>query len=313
MSFKRKTKDLMAETKKISDEELIEELQRRFKEKAKAVMELRDLTVELTLVNKKLTESEALKTHFISNITNEIINPFASIIGLAKNILAVPEGDWKKVRAMTKLIHDEAFNLDFQLKNIFSAAEFEAGETELQIANVEIIELIHFVIDSFNHLADKKQVTIEFENLLKSEPEKPFTFKTDPEKLQLVLFNLIDNAIKFSNATGRVEIKTWIEYDNLNISVQDYGIGISDEHQKIIFDRFKRLDSGINSMNRGHGLGLSVNKAIVDLMKGKIDVKSRKKQGALFLISIPELQNDSEVDDFATDGSQLFFGDKEVF
>ena len=79
----------------------------------------------------------------------------------------------------------------------------------------------------------------------------------------------------------------------------------------MIFDRFKRLDSGINSLNRGHGLGLSINKALLDLLEGKIDVESEIGKGSTFTISIPESNED--VDSFATDGSELFFGDEETF
>ena len=70
--------------------------------------------------------------------------------------------------------------------------------------------------------------------------------------------------------------------DSSHISVQDFGTGISEANQKIIFDRFKRLDSGINSLNRGHGLGLSINKAVIDLLQGKIDIKSEINKGATF-------------------------------
>lgn len=110
------------------DEELLEELKKRFENNTRTIEELRNLTEELKQVNKKLEESEALKSHFISNITNEIINPFTSILGLSKTILAVKKEDWKKVISMVSLIHTEAFNLDFQLKNIFVAAKIEAGE-----------------------------------------------------------------------------------------------------------------------------------------------------------------------------------------
>jgi len=104
---------------KHTDQELIDELQKRFEENAKTIQELKDLTEELKIVNKKLEESEALKSHFISNITNEIINPFTSILGLSRNILAVKKENWKKVISMVALIHSEAFNLDFSFEIYF--------------------------------------------------------------------------------------------------------------------------------------------------------------------------------------------------
>jgi len=106
---------------KLKDEELIEELRIRMKEKTDALNELKSLNEKLKIVNKKLEESEAMKTHFISNITNEIVNPFASILGLSKNILSVNKENWKKVFSMVAMIHTEAFSLDFQLKNVFAS------------------------------------------------------------------------------------------------------------------------------------------------------------------------------------------------
>ena len=103
---------------KLADEDLIEELRNRFRMNREALEELQELNRELQIVNKKLEESESLKSHFISNITNEIINPFTSILGLAKHILSVKKEDWKTVISMVALIHSEAFNLDFQLRNI---------------------------------------------------------------------------------------------------------------------------------------------------------------------------------------------------
>jgi signal transduction histidine kinase len=91
------------------------------------------------------------------------------------------------------------------------------------------------------------------------------------------------------------------------LSVIDFGIGIPDDNQRIIFDRFKRLDTGVNSLNRGHGLGLSINKAFIELLIGKIEVKSQKFKGSKFTLIIPE--SEQEVGDFAPDGNEIFFGD----
>ena len=95
-----------------------------------------ELSNELKLVNQKLKESEAMKDHFVSNIRNEIINPFSSIIGLSKNIMQAHKEDWTRVITMVTMIHDEAFCLDLQLRNIFMAASIEAGiVTDLDVAS----------------------------------------------------------------------------------------------------------------------------------------------------------------------------------
>lgn len=292
----------------ITDELLIEELKLRFEEKKHSLEKLEKLTAELKEVNSKLAESESLKSHFISNITNEIVNPFTSIVVLSKNILSVKEGDWDKVKRMASLIHSEAFNLDFQLKNIFTAAEIEAGELFMEVSNVKVDLLIEAMLESFIPETAKKQLSFEF---IKEEPSNDnFIFKIDSEKLKRILSNLVDNAIKFSK-NNKIIVKRWVEGNRLFISVQDFGIGISENNQKIIFDRFKRLDSGINSLNRGHGLGLSINKALLDFLDGEIDIVSKKNEGTTFTISIPEADEDPEA--FSADGNELIFGDDEIF
>src|SRR5512145_412189 len=147
---------------KFTDEELIDELRNRFRMNREALEELQELNRELRIVNKKLEESESLKSHFISNITNEIINPFTSILGLAKHILSVKKEDWKTVISMVALIHFEAFNLDFQLINIFVAIKFEAGEINPEILNVDIKTIVENVLEAFKFEAKKKNITLNF-------------------------------------------------------------------------------------------------------------------------------------------------------
>jgi signal transduction histidine kinase len=296
---------------KLTDQELVDELQRRFDENKKTIQELKDLTEELKIVNRKLEESEALKSHFISNITNEIINPFTSILGLSRNILAVKKENWKKVISMVALIHSEAFNLDFQLRNIFLAAKIEAGEIYPEILNVDLKSLIKNILDSFRIESKKKNITIDFQFDIKPEKGIVFYFKTDPEKIKLAIANLISNSIKFSYNDQNIIVKAWKTKDVVNISIQDFGTGISEANQKIIFDRFKRLDTGINSLNRGHGLGLSINKAVIDLLQGKIEIKSEINKGATFSLLIPEAK--TNIAGFSTDGSEFFFDDEETF
>jgi signal transduction histidine kinase len=296
---------------RLTDQELIEELQRRFEENRKTIQELKELTEELKLVNKKLEESEALKSHFISNITNEIINPFTSILGLSRSILSVKKENWKKVISMVALIHSEAFNLDFQLRNIFLAAKIEAGEIYPEILNVDLKNLVKSVIDSFRIEAKKKNLTFEFNFEIVPEKGDIFYFKTDPEKVKLAIANLISNAIKFSYENGKIIVRVWKDEEMVHISVQDFGTGISEANQKIIFDRFKRLDSGINSLNRGHGLGLSINKAVIDLLQGKISIKSEINKGATFTISIPEAK--TNIAGFSADGNEFLFDTDEIF
>lgn len=296
----------------ISDRQLLKEIRERLNDRKKYEQEVQMLTRELQEVTKKLRESEALKSHFISNISNEIVNPFTSILGLSKSILSVEKNDWKKVVSMVALIHSEAFNLDFQLRNIFVAAKIEAGEVVPNISKVNIRGVIQSIIDSFSLVARKMGIVIEFEWDIEYGFGKHFYFKTDSEKIKLILSNLLNNALKYSYKDSKVIIRVWVDDEKLSFSVRDFGTGISDKNQKIIFERFKRLDTGINSINRGHGLGLSITKALLDVLGGDIEIESQKGEGSTFTIHLPEAKN--VVEGFSGEGNDIFFEDgDEIF
>ncbi|MBN2744607.1 MAG: HAMP domain-containing histidine kinase [Marinilabiliaceae bacterium] len=296
----------------LSDKQLLKELRDRLEERKNFDTEIKDLSRELQEVTRRLKESEALKSHFISNISNEIINPFTSILGLSKSILSVEKHDWKKVVSMVALIHSEAFTLDFQLRNIFVAAKIEAGEIQPNITKVNIRSLIQNVIDSFNIVSRKMNIDIDLQFNIEYGFGKNFYFKTDSEKLKLIVSNLVNNALKYSYKESKIIVTVWMDEEILNMSVQDYGTGISEKNQKVIFERFKRLDSGINSINRGHGLGLSITKALLDVLGGSIEIQSKKGEGSTFSVTLPEARN--IVDGFSGDGNDIFFDEgDEIF
>lgn len=296
----------------ISDKQLLKELKSRL-EKGKALEDkINALNAEYQTVSKRLKDSEALKSHFISNITNEIVNPFTSILGLSKSILSVEKQDWKKVVSMVALIHNEAFNLDFQLKNIFTAAKIEAGEIAPNISKVNVRQLVQSVIDSFAVVARKMGIEIVLDYQIELGFGKNFYYKTDSEKLKQILNNILNNAVKYSYKDSKVILKIWMDDDVLTISIQDFGTGISEKNQSIIFERFKRLDTGINSINQGHGLGLSITKVLLDVIGGSIDIKSQKGEGTTFTLAIPEslavvdVFTDSDDGVFFDDGDEIF-------
>jgi signal transduction histidine kinase len=289
---------------KATRDEIIDELNKAHNDNLSAENEIKKLEHALAEVNKKLEEADALKSHFISNICNELVNPFTSVRALAESILDVDKENWKRVFTMVAHIHSEVSHLDFQLKNIFAAAKLEAGELMPETSTVDINNLIYNIIDSFKYHARHKGLKIDFFADNKNADTKIF-FNTDPEKLNLILSNLLSNAVKFSLKDGNIIIKAVRAFDKLIIEVKDFGIGISKENESIIFDRFKRIDSGINSVNRGHGLGLSINKAILDILEGSISFSSKPNEGATFIVNIPESRDLSA--GISTDANELFF------
>lgn len=256
-----------------------------------------ELTKSLYKVNEKLQDSERLKGHFISNITNEIVNPFTSIIALAENLKNMQESQLYQARQMAELIFEEAFHLDFQLKNIFAVALIEAGKEVLKFSEINVNQLCERVSGYFKPLLLKKeiQLIVNFSNNIV--PEEQIIFGSDPEKLELILKNLISNSIKFSFVDSVINLDFVFEKGNLIVEVSDHGKGIPQKDQQLIFDRFKQLDEKINSSNTGHGLGLSIVQSYAEMLGGKVTVSDNFEGGIRMRVSLPEYDDANEWDE----------------
>lgn len=254
---------------------------------------------QLKIVNKKLKESESFKSHFLSNISNEIVNPFTSILGISKNIANLKETDFEQIKTMANLIHSEAFDLDFQLRNIFAAAKIEAGEVFLELVTLDLQDFVEEIINSLKIKAERRAITCEIKYAISQKH-----FVTDPDKFRMILTNLIMNAINFS--MERNSIKLFFEYnkDGFLFKINNQGNLISSEDTKIIFDRFVKLDDNINSLNQGHGLGLSIIKDYVELLGGSINFESNKADGTTFFLKLHSLEMNEK---------NLFMEDEDLF
>lgn len=289
-----------------SDEEIIRELMRRLMEKDRALHDLRVLTKKLEGLNAKLLESEKVKSHFLSNIRNEINNPLTSVLTMCE-ILNPPANDGAALDAETlrlaiDTIHRESFNLNFQLRNIFAAAELEAGEAQPRPSSVDIGSLLKSAADSFRQRAAEKNVSIRLDV---SEELTGAPFRTDSEKLERIIANLLSNAIEFNSPGGSVEIRASREDGGLAVSVKDQGMGIGRSEQEAIFERFRQLETGSTKSHGGHGLGLSITKAALDMLGGSISVRSDKGEGAEFIVRLPEAEGTTDA--FSLDGNEFFF------
>lgn len=268
--------------------------------------ENRKLLNQLEVINEKLKESDAFKGHFISNITNEIVNPFTSILGISKNITQLEGDKIGQIHSMAHLIYNEAFDLDFQLQNIFAAAKIESGEINMELSSVDPVNVTKDVIESLRFKSEKKSQYIE----LKKAPDLPYNFVTDLDKLQIIIKNIISNAIIFGEEKSKISVDLSSKQDHLCIQVSNIGTPINLEDINRIFDRFTKLDKNINSINQGHGLGLSVSKAYLEFLEGEISVSSSSETGNQFTVSIPPTISDSQMlirdDDLFIDDSEIF-------
>ncbi|MBF0453741.1 MAG: HAMP domain-containing histidine kinase [Magnetococcales bacterium] len=290
----------------LNDDELIDELKQRFDATKQALYDVKMVTNKLEEVNKKLQASEQVKSNFVSHMKNEINNPLTSILGLTVQI-KTGNLDQETIQSVATMIHGEAFSLDFQLRNIFAAAELESGETEIQVSLVDVHNLIKDAVDTFQHLIDEKQLKV----LFTPQPAdgEGLRIKTDTEKLSLVVHNLLSNAIEFNREGGTITIDAKMLEGRLSLSFTDTGAGLEPDQLHKIFDRFSQLEVGYRKSHKGHGLGLSITQAIVDLMEGEVIVDSTKERGSTFTILLPEMVADVDADAFSVDGSDFFFDD----
>lgn len=288
----------------ISDERLLEELRTRLEQSRRSLSDISVMNRKLVEMNRRLEQSESLKSNFLSNIRNEINNPLNAIIGLAGHLASlVNDPQAGEVAAM---IFSEAFYLDYQLRNIFIAAELEAGETEPNIELVDVVSVVTNILDSFKATADAKQVSLNF-TVMGADNQGRIYFPTDAEKLQVIVSNLVANAIEFSGEEKPVDLLVGHLESELHIQVKDQGIGIAEENFERIFDRFSQLDTGPTRAHRGHGLGLSITKVLLDLLQGTIQVQSSPGVGSVFSVTLFPAAFDENGITFAEGGNLFLF------
>lgn len=265
---------------RLTDDELIEEIRQRFEFNRNALIDLRAVTRKLEELNDKLQESERVKSHFLSNIRNEINNPLSAIMGLAGQLGACRQ-DPERCARTAGMIYAEAFSLDFQLQNIFMAAELEAGEAVPDYAMVDVAAVIAGCFDKLAPRITEKHIEV------RSDLPADLAFPTDAQKLESVVINLLANAVEFNPDGGRITVSVTEREDELEVAVADTGPGIPAAKREAIFDRFRQLDAGSTKSHRGHGLGLSICWALAELLGGTLDVDSQPGAGSRFVLILP--------------------------
>lgn len=250
--------------------------------------ELEQLKIEIaqlydtnTELNTKLRLAESLKSNFISNIMNEIYNPFSAIKMMADNLIHLNEKSFDRIVPMAETIYREAAQLDFHLQNVFAAAKIEAGLESVHFTEVDLSQLLQEALNFFKIPIQDKHLKLEHKININN--QKPFV--NDRDKIALTLLNLLSNAIKNCPDHGTISIDVDLKEDVLNMNVSDDGPGIPKSEVDFIFDRFRRVNDTINSVNGGTGLGLSVVKAITELLGGEIELNADR--GTKISISIP--------------------------
>lgn len=241
-------------------------------------------TIMVIFRQKKLSN---IKNDFINNMTHELKTPI-STISLASQMLQ--DGSISNTPTMidhvSKVINQESKRLSFQVEKVLQMAVFNEGRIKFKFKEFDVNRMIETVVGNFELRVKNKNGTL---NANISEGE--LMIKGDEVHITNVIFNLLDNAVKYSKEVPEIEVSTENKKDKILISVRDNGIGISKDHQEQIFDKFYRVPTGNVHNVKGFGLGLSYVKKIVDSHEGEIKVESALNKGTKFSILFPQINN----------------------
>lgn len=233
----------------------------------------------LILEKERAEELNRLKTNFLANMSHEIRTPINGILGLSQVIK--DESDVKQIYKYVDLQYQSGKRLLNTITSILQLSRLEASTDSFSFKEVNINQVLDNVVKSLNSLAQNKGIYLTFESLFEN-----LTCLGDENLLHQIFNNIIGNAIKFTN---QGEVKVFVEKDDKNgrylrIYVKDTGIGISEDFLPQIFNSFQQESTGLGRQFEGSGLGLSIAKKYIELLEGKIEVKSKKGEGSTFII-----------------------------
>ncbi|TCD11662.1 HAMP domain-containing histidine kinase [Pedobacter frigidisoli] len=237
-------------------------------------------TLYTIVKQKKISE---MKTDFINNMTHEFKTPVATIM-IASEALKDPEVTEDKVRLkrLANIIYDENVRLGSHIERVLSIARLEKSELHMDNTEVDMNDLIIIVLDSMGLQLQKRNAIVT----VNTDAENATVFG-DELHLSNVIYNLIDNANKYSVDTPDITISTRNTSKNLIIEISDKGIGMTKEQSKRVFDQFYRVPTGNLHDVKGFGLGLNYVQDIIKKLNGSIKVSSEKDRGTTFEISLP--------------------------
>ena len=256
---------------------------------------IRDMTLlkrekeELIKAKVQAEEGDRLKTAFLANMSHEIRTPINGIIGFAE-LLKMPDLDQDSQDQYISIIEKSGDRMLNIINDIISLSKVDSGQMGISISRTNINEQLDFIYAFFKKEVEQKGIKLIYE---KSLLENEAYIDTDREKVYAVLTNLVKNAIKFTQS-GSIEIgcniepgRSVTEPEELEFFVKDTGVGIQSDQLNIIFERFRQGSELLSRNYEGAGLGLSISKAYVEMLGGKIWTNSVLGQGSTFYFTLP--------------------------
>ena len=275
---------VIASVRDITERKLVEDRIRVLREQYTA--ELTAKNEQLEARNLEVEQANRLKNEFLASMSHELRTPLHTIIGFSELLTEQLEGplNEKQHRFVGHILHDARHLLEL-INEILDISKIESGRLELKCETFDFSHCVEEVLGGIRHLAAIKNLRLENKNSFHH------ALHADRLRMKEILYNLLSNAVKFTLEGGTV----WVEsaHDNhfLHVSVCDTGIGIPENEQSSIFDKFYQVEGRQGRGGReGTGLGLAIAKHLVELHGGTITVDSRPGQGSRFKLTFPRLQ-----------------------
>ncbi|WP_039764351.1 MULTISPECIES: sensor histidine kinase [unclassified Caldicellulosiruptor] len=240
--------------------------------------EIGELIASFNYMTEKLENLEMMRKSFISNVSHELRSPLTSIRGFIEGILDRTIPDDKRDFYLN-LVKEEVIKLNNLINQLLELSRLEWGKINLNLSTFKIYSVIAEELIKFEKRIEEKKIEVFLE------VDENLVVKADRDLISRVVHNLLDNAIKYNKVGGKIYVYSEVENGKAYITIQDTGIGIPEKLQKLIWERFYKVDES-RSLEKGVGLGLSIVKEIIKLHKQNIWVESEEGVGTKFTFTL---------------------------
>ena len=266
-----------------ADERRIREIDTRFR------TELTAKNRELEQRNREVERANRLKTEFVASMSHELRTPLHTIIGFAELLAEELEGPLNaKQKRFVDHIHKDSLHLLELINDVLDLSRIEAGRIDLQTESFDLIDATEEVLSSIRPQAAAKSIGVTA-----SMPQGVW-LHADRVRYKGILYNLLSNAVKFTAEHGKIGVSAAASDGWVEVSVEDNGIGIAEEEQAAVFDKFYQVRSVSKGGKEGTGLGLAITKQLVEMHQGRIWVESRLGEGSRFHFTMPAEESSPE-------------------
>ena len=225
---------------------------------------------------------ERVRTDFAANVSHELKTPLTSIRGFVETLQNGALENPPMAQKFLRIIMMETERLTRLINDILSISKLESGDDEVSVERLRLDKMAYDVADMLSIHAGEKEVTINCHM-----NKQPVNIMGNSDRVEQMLINLIENAIKYNKPGGSVTVQVFSNGEEANVAISDTGIGIAEENLPRLFERFYRVDKGRSRQMGGTGLGLAIVKHIIRSMGGEIEVHSKLGEGTEFLITLP--------------------------